>query len=111
VKDHSKVEKSIIGWDTQIGAWARVEGSSVLGKDVQVKVRPLAGGAGRGGWSFSVLRGSWQRVSMGGRQASTPAPQRAAPAPLPQDELILHGATVLPHKEIKESVLQPKIIL
>eukprot|EP00877_Chromochloris_zofingiensis_P007402 jgi/Chrzof1/2915/Cz12g03240.t1 len=28
-----------------------------------------------------------------------------------QDELYLNGAVVLPHKEIKESVLQPNIIL
>ena len=28
-----------------------------------------------------------------------------------QDELFLNGAVVLPHKEVKESVLQPTIIL
>ncbi|KIY95803.1 hypothetical protein MNEG_12160 [Monoraphidium neglectum] len=64
IKNHAKVDRSIIGWDSQIGAWSRLEGHSILGKDVQIK-----------------------------------------------DELFLNGATVLPHKEIKESVLQPTIIL
>jgi hypothetical protein len=39
---------------------------------------------------------------------NTPPPP---PRPQKQDELFLNGATVLPHKEIKESVLQPTIIL
>lgn len=39
IKDHSKVDKSIIGWDSVIGAWSRVENHCVLGEDVQVKVR------------------------------------------------------------------------
>ncbi|WIA14582.1 hypothetical protein OEZ85_003097 [Tetradesmus obliquus] len=64
VKDHSKVDKSIIGWDSTIGAWSRLENHCVLGEDVQVK-----------------------------------------------DELYLNGAVVLPHKEIKEAVPSPNIIL
>ncbi len=39
---------------------------------------------------------------------------RRSPALLlavPQDELYLNGAIVLPHKEIKESVPEPKIIM
>jgi UDP-3-O-[3-hydroxymyristoyl] glucosamine N-acyltransferase len=43
VKDHAKVDRAIIGWESSIGAWARVEGHSVLGKDVTVKVRRAFG--------------------------------------------------------------------
>ena len=39
IGDHAKVDGSIVGWDSQIGRWARLEGHCVLGKDVQVKVR------------------------------------------------------------------------
>ncbi|KAL6765796.1 GDP-D-mannose pyrophosphorylase [Haematococcus lacustris] len=64
IKDHSKVERSIIGWEGRIGAWTRMENCCVLGEDVEVK-----------------------------------------------DELYLNGAVILPHKEIKESVPTPAIIL
>ena len=64
VGDHAKVESCIVGWDSKLGAWARLEGFCVLGEDVAVKT-----------------------------------------------ELYLNGAVVLPHKEIKESVGQPTIIL
>lgn len=64
IKDHSKVDKSIVGWDSRIGAWSRLENFCVLGEDIQCK-----------------------------------------------DELYLNGAVVLPHKEIKESVASPNIIL
>jgi NDP-sugar pyrophosphorylase family protein len=33
-----QVDKSIIGWDSTIGAWSRLENHCVLGEDVQVKV-------------------------------------------------------------------------
>lgn len=36
-----QVDKSIIGWDSTIGAWSRLENHCVLGEDVQVKVRAL----------------------------------------------------------------------
>ncbi|PNW72325.1 hypothetical protein CHLRE_16g672800v5 [Chlamydomonas reinhardtii] len=64
IKDHSKVESCIVGWDSKVGAWSRLENHCVLGEDVTVK-----------------------------------------------DELYLNGAIVLPHKEIKESVSTPAIIL
>eukprot|EP00798_Chlamydomonas_sp_ICE-L_P031695 gene31695-6898_t len=64
VNDHSKIDMSIVGWTSKIGAWARLENYCVLGEDVAVK-----------------------------------------------DELYLNGAVVLPHKEIKESVPTPAIIL
>jgi hypothetical protein len=38
VKDYALVNTAIIGWYSSLGAWSRVEGSSVLGEDVQVKV-------------------------------------------------------------------------
>ena len=61
---HSFVEGSILGWESKIGAWNRVENLTILGEDVATK-----------------------------------------------PELLLNGAVVLPHKEVKESVSQPKIIL
>ena len=55
---------SIIGWQSSIGDWARVENGSVMGKDVAIS-----------------------------------------------DELHVNGGIILPHKEIKESVHEPRIIL
>eukprot|EP00879_Flechtneria_rotunda_P006943 GHRR01007290.1.p1 GENE.GHRR01007290.1~~GHRR01007290.1.p1 ORF type:complete len:302 (+),score=111.12 GHRR01007290.1:460-1365(+) len=45
VKDHSKVDKSIIGWDSSIGPWSRLEEYCVLGEDVQVKEELYLNGA------------------------------------------------------------------
>jgi mannose-1-phosphate guanylyltransferase len=59
-----QVDKCIIGWDSKVGSWCRLENQCVLGEDVQVK-----------------------------------------------QELYMNGAVVLPHKEIKESVQTPNIIL
>eukprot|EP00218_Dolichomastix_sp_CCMP3274_P011124 CAMPEP_0170143354 /NCGR_PEP_ID=MMETSP0033_2-20121228/10465_1 /TAXON_ID=195969 /ORGANISM="Dolichomastix tenuilepis, Strain CCMP3274" /LENGTH=362 /DNA_ID=CAMNT_0010379801 /DNA_START=16 /DNA_END=1104 /DNA_ORIENTATION=+ len=64
VRKHACITNSLVGWKSQIGAWARVDGSSVLGEDVQVK-----------------------------------------------GELVLNGAIVLPHKEVKESIFTGKIVL
>jgi len=64
VKAHAWVDKSIVGWKSTIGAWARMENVTVLGEDVQVA-----------------------------------------------DELYLNGAKVLPHKGIKESIPQPRIVM
>ncbi|KAI9145691.1 nucleotide-diphospho-sugar transferase [Paraphysoderma sedebokerense] len=36
VSDHSWIEKSIIGWNSRIGRWTRLEGVTVLGDDVAV---------------------------------------------------------------------------
>jgi hypothetical protein len=38
IGDHSKVDSSIVGWESKLGAWSRLEGHCVLGKDVTVKV-------------------------------------------------------------------------
>ncbi len=35
----SQVENCIVGWDSRIGSWSRLENTCVLGEDVQVKVR------------------------------------------------------------------------
>mmetsp|Transcript_11286 Transcript_11286/g.30780 ORF Transcript_11286/g.30780 Transcript_11286/m.30780 type:complete len:364 (+) Transcript_11286:47-1138(+) len=64
IKDHSKVDNCIIGWDSKVGGWSRLENCCVLGEDVTCK-----------------------------------------------DELYLNGAVILPHKEIKECVNVPAIIL
>ena len=36
VKEHACISGSIIGWDSQIGRWARLENCCVLGEDVQL---------------------------------------------------------------------------
>ena len=38
IKDHSKVDKCIVGWESVVGPWSRLENHCVLGEDVQVKV-------------------------------------------------------------------------
>jgi mannose-1-phosphate guanylyltransferase len=55
---------SIIGWQSSIGRWARIENGSVVGEDVHFK-----------------------------------------------DEIYVNGGIVLPHKEIKENVNTPQIIM
>lgn len=37
IKDHACVKSSIVGWNSEVGKWARLEGSTVLGDDVKVK--------------------------------------------------------------------------
>jgi len=63
-KDFSQVLNSIVGWDSSIGKWSRVENGSVIGEDVHFK-----------------------------------------------DEVYVNGGIVLPHKEIKESIATPQIIM
>ncbi len=45
VKAHALVANSIVGWASTVGAWARVEGASVLGEDVQVGDEVVVNGA------------------------------------------------------------------
>lgn len=40
VSGAAQVDKSIIGWDSTVGSWCRLENHCVLGEDVQVKVGP-----------------------------------------------------------------------
>lgn len=37
IKPHAFVKNSIIGWNSKVGKWARVENVSVLGDDVEIK--------------------------------------------------------------------------
>ncbi|GAA5933956.1 hypothetical protein JCM1841_002544 [Sporobolomyces salmonicolor] len=64
IKDHAFVQSSIIGWSSTVGKWARVEGITVLGDDVNVK-----------------------------------------------DEVYVNGASVLPHKSLSSSILEPAIVM
>lgn len=45
IKNHSKVDKCIIGWDSAVGNWCRLENHCVLGEDVQVKDETFLNGA------------------------------------------------------------------
>lgn len=38
-----QVDKAILGWDSTVGSWCRLENHCVLGEDVQVKVRQWEG--------------------------------------------------------------------
>ncbi len=42
------MDLSIIGWDSRIGAWSRLENHCVLGEDVQCKVSR--------GWGYPDVR-------------------------------------------------------
>lgn len=43
IKDHSKVHNCIVGWESKVGSWARLENHCVLGEDVTVKVGAMWG--------------------------------------------------------------------
>lgn len=45
VKTHAFVSNSIIGWNSTIGKWSRVEGGTVFGEDVQLADEKLVNGA------------------------------------------------------------------
>ena len=45
VKDHALVKDTIVGWNSRIGKWARTEGCTVLGEDVEVKNEVYVNGA------------------------------------------------------------------
>ncbi len=45
IKDHSWVFSSIIGWRSTLGRWTRVEGTCVLGEDVNVSDEIYLNGA------------------------------------------------------------------
>jgi mannose-1-phosphate guanylyltransferase len=53
IKDHSKVDKCIVGWESVVGAWSRLESHCVLGEDVQVKVSQRTRGHTCLGWWFA----------------------------------------------------------
>ncbi|KAL6943040.1 mannose-1-phosphate guanyltransferase [Hanseniaspora osmophila] len=37
IKDHALVKNTIVGWNCTVGKWARTDGTTVLGDDVEVK--------------------------------------------------------------------------
>ncbi|SCV68607.1 BQ2448_728 [Microbotryum intermedium] len=45
VKDHAWIQSSIVGWNSTIGRWARLENTTVLGDDVQVGEEVYVNGA------------------------------------------------------------------
>jgi mannose-1-phosphate guanylyltransferase len=45
VKSHAWIKSAIVGWRCTIGAWARLEGITVLGEDVMVKDELYLNGA------------------------------------------------------------------
>ncbi|OBA21484.1 putative mannose-1-phosphate guanyltransferase [Metschnikowia bicuspidata var. bicuspidata NRRL YB-4993] len=45
VKDHAWVKSTIVGWNSRIGKWARTEGCTVLGDDVEIKNEIYVNGA------------------------------------------------------------------
>lgn len=64
IKKHACISSSIIGWQSTIGRWARVENMTILGEDVHMA-----------------------------------------------DEVYSNGAVVLPHKELKSSIVNPGIVM
>ena len=45
IKSHTWINNSIIGWRASVGSWVRMEGTSVLGDDVQVRDEIYVNGA------------------------------------------------------------------
>ena len=45
MKDYAWVEKSIVGWQSIVGSWCRLENVTVLGEDVQIKDELYVNGA------------------------------------------------------------------
>ncbi|SGY33227.1 BQ5605_C002g01468 [Microbotryum silenes-dioicae] len=45
IKDHAWIQSSIVGWNSTIGRWARLENTTVLGDDVQVGEEVYINGA------------------------------------------------------------------
>ena len=45
VKDHAWIKSSIIGWNSNVGRWARVDNTTVLGDDVSIKDELYINGA------------------------------------------------------------------
>lgn len=45
VGQHTKIDKSIVGWESKVGAWCRLENHCVLGEDVQVRSELYLNGA------------------------------------------------------------------
>lgn len=45
VRDHSWIANSIIGWNSTVGRWTRVENITVLGDDVTIKDELYVNGA------------------------------------------------------------------
>jgi len=64
VRKNSWIDSSIIGWESTIGRWCRVEGVTVLGRSVKIA-----------------------------------------------DELYINGGVILDHKEIKESIPEPRVVI
>ncbi|CDS42109.1 mannose 1 phosphate guanyltransferase beta [Echinococcus multilocularis] len=45
VRSHSRLEGSIVGWNSDVGQWARLESGTVLGENVHVSDEVLLNGA------------------------------------------------------------------
>jgi len=45
VKDHAWVKSTIVGWNSRIGKWARTDGITVMGDDVEIKNEIYVNGA------------------------------------------------------------------
>ena len=45
VRSHSWISDSIVGWDSVVGEWVRMESTSVLGEDVTIKSEVYLNGA------------------------------------------------------------------
>jgi mannose-1-phosphate guanylyltransferase len=80
-----------------VGSWARIENKAVIGEDVFIKVGGFQGPRPAARWAPPL--------------AGAPTGSSALACRHPQDEVYLNGAIVLPHKDIKESILEPGTII
>lgn len=105
MNNYARVADSIIGWGTSVGQWSRIENKSVVGEDVHVKVL-------HSGHIFMPLR--LLDVPATPKLSRTRNPWKQGHSLMflgVQDEVFMNGTIVLPHKDIKESNLDPGTII
>lgn len=101
IKANSRVNDSIIGPQCKLGRWVCLDNSCVIGQASSREAAAARIGPSRGKRSFdcSIL------VAEGG-------PFVRSQGTYISDEVILYGTIVLPHKELKDTSVEPgKIIM
>lgn len=135
VKDHAWIHSSIVGWNSTVGRWVRLENISVLGDDGESTDRGRSAMPGRcaivrmvvlwrmcGRWGSADFESYLSLLFFPGLFSleNTPFPPRSVCSWIAsysphtvaiKDELLVNGASVLPHKSISNSILTPSIVM
>ncbi len=73
INNYSKVDHCIVGWDSKIGSWSRLENTCVLGEDVAVKVSGACASVWAVWWAGGKLASG---VAKGEERPTPDAPSR-----------------------------------